>query len=60
MFLCIRRKLIKSTIPSDTKLNEAIRELIMERVIEDCEDVTPEEVKKWEEDQEYWAKKKKK
>jgi len=52
-------EVFKSLTSRNTKLNEAVLQLIHKFINENTEKSIDKEVKKWCEDQEYWAKKRK-
>ncbi len=53
-------ELFKNITPRNIKLNDAILQLIHNKIGEESEAVSLEEVEKWYKDQEYWAEKKEK
>jgi len=52
-------EIFKEITPRNIKLNEAVMQLIRKKIVEESEEVSEEDIKEWNKDQEYWASKKK-
>lgn len=51
-------EIFKSITPRNIKLNEAILQIIHKKIVEETEDVHPDDLEQWNKDQEYWAERK--
>ena len=50
-------EVFKSITPRSTKLNEAILQLIHDKIVKETEPVHPKDLEQWNKDQDYWAEK---